>query len=329
MPRWEGDDPGGCYAMAMAVRLKAMGSPKYQNDGDPRTSGPGFAPTEHPDSLMIPVRWTKPRDIFVDSMSDLFHPKISTGFIAQVFAVMALAKQHTYKLLTKRAPRMRSLLSSEAFVEQVARAYMELPGRKSAFEWPLPQLWVGVSAENQEQADRRIPELLRTPAAIRWVSVEPQIGMVDLMAYLFLMGGSTAGPFRDWEGNIRIPGGGVGGQMLTSIPAGDLHWIVSGGESGPNARPAHPEWFRYMRALCEEAGVPWHLKQLGEFSPYGPDDWRTPDAWVERDTGRYVHTEAEVPDTGSWQAVWRVGKKAAGRVLDGETYDGQPERITA
>lgn len=143
-----------CYALTLANRLKAMGSPRYQLDGDPRTSGPGFGVAEHLDALGLPFSWRQPRLVFVNSMSDLFHARVSLEFIRRVFAVMEATPQHTYQLLTKRAMRMRRLAAE--------------------LDWPS-NLWVGVSVEN-EAVLGRIDELRQVPAAVRFLSCEPLLG---------------------------------------------------------------------------------------------------------------------------------------------------------
>ena len=147
-----------CYALTLAKRLKAMGNPKYQADGDPRTSGPGFGVTVHEDSLELPHSWASPRIVFVNSMSDLFHARVPSDFIARVFDVMAATSRHTYQLLTKRPLRL-------------ARMAQSLP-------WP-ENVWVGVSVENQRVAWRLEP-LREVPAAVRFVSAEPLIAPVVL-----------------------------------------------------------------------------------------------------------------------------------------------------
>ncbi len=146
-----------CYALALAQRLKAMGSTKYQIDGDPRTSGPGFGLTVHPAALDIPRHWRAPRMIFVNSMSDLFHAKVPIGFVRDVFAVMAETPQHSYQLLTKRARRLRRVAER--------------------LDWPS-NLWMGVSIENADNLDR-IDNLRRVPAAVRFLSCEPLLGPLD------------------------------------------------------------------------------------------------------------------------------------------------------
>ena len=140
-----------CYALTLAKRLKAMGNPKYQNDGDPRTSGPGFGVTVHPDGLLIPYSWKRPRVVFVNSMSDLFHARVPIGFIRQVFEVMAGTPQHTYQVLTKRTRRLTRIAAK--------------------LDWPS-NVWMGASVESADQYDR-IRELVTVPAAVRFLSCEP------------------------------------------------------------------------------------------------------------------------------------------------------------
>ena len=235
-----------CYALTMAKRLKGMGQAKYQRDGDPRTSGPGFGLAVHSDALDLPLRWRKPRKVFVNSMSDLFHDEVPTAFIGAVFDVMRRTPQHTYQILTKRHARMRSLARTATFGEG----------------WPLPNVWLGVSVEDQHWADIRIPALLDTPAAVRFLSCEPLLGPVSLDRYLWLNGPSTAGPFYDYAGRRRF-GGGIGGQAMSSVKARDLHWVIIGGESGPGARGMDLGWARRLIWECREAEVPVFMKQVG------------------------------------------------------------------
>jgi protein gp37 len=143
-----------CYALALARRLKAMGQPKYQNDGDPRTSGPGFGVTVHPDTLSTPRGWRQPRLVFVDSMSDLFHARVPRSFVREVFEVMADTPQHTYQILTKRSRRLRRIAPE--------------------LTWP-PNVWMGVSVEAADQL-YRIEDLRAVPAAVRFLSCEPLLG---------------------------------------------------------------------------------------------------------------------------------------------------------
>lgn len=164
-----------CYALTLAKRLKAMGHPKYQADGDPRTSGPGFALTVHPEALRLPYRWRSPRTVFVNSMSDLFHAKVPKTFIHEVFAVMADTPRHTYQVLTKRSRRVRLLAE-------------QLP-------WP-DNIWMGVSLEDATQI-RRIDDLRSVPAAVRFLSIEPLLGplpTLDLAGIGWVIVGGESGP---------------------------------------------------------------------------------------------------------------------------------------
>lgn len=198
-----------CYALTMAKRLKAMGSERYQRDGDPRTSGPGFALTVHPDALDQPYRWSGSRTVFVDSMSDLFHAKVPLSFVRAVFEVIADTPQHTYQVLTKRSAR--------------------LPRLADKLEWPK-NLWLGVSVENAAHLDR-VDHLRQVPAAVRFLSCEPLLG------------------------------------PLTGLQLADIGWVITGGESGPNARPLDPQWVRDIRDACIDAGVPFFHKQWGGRTP--------------------------------------------------------------
>ncbi|MGK5554685.1 DUF5131 family protein [Actinomadura kijaniata] len=164
-----------CYALSLAKRLKAMGVAKYQRDGDPRTSGPGFDLTTHSDSLSTPYRWRAPRLVFVNSMSDLFHARVPRSFIRQVFDVMADTPQHTYQILTKRSRRLRLIAD-------------ELP-------WPS-NVWMGVSVENS-QALTRVDDLRATPAAVKFLSCEPLLGpleALDLTGIDWVIAGGESGP---------------------------------------------------------------------------------------------------------------------------------------
>lgn len=178
-----------CYALALSRRLKAMGVAKYQADGDPRTSGPGFGLTVHSDALSIPRRWKAPRMVFVNSMSDLFHAKVPLDFVRQVFQVIAETPQHTYQLLTKRARRLRRVANE--------------------LDWP-PNLWMGVSVENADHLDR-VDDLRQVPAAVRFLSCEPLLGPLPglrLDGIGWVIAGGESGPHHrpvqeEWLVDIR------------------------------------------------------------------------------------------------------------------------------
>ena len=178
-----------CYALALAKRLKAMGQAKYQHDGDPRTSGPGFGLTIHPDALDLPYTWTGRRIVFVNSMSDLFHARVPLSFVRDVFAVIADTPQHTYQVLTKRSSRLRKV--------------------SDKLDWP-PNLWMGVSVENRD-ALFRVGDLRAVPSAVRFLSCEPLLGPLeglDLDGIGWVIAGGESGPGRrplnpDWIISIR------------------------------------------------------------------------------------------------------------------------------
>jgi protein gp37 len=293
-----------CYAMTMAKRLKGMGQAKYQTDGDPRTSGPGFGIATHADALALPLGWRKPKRVFVNSMSDLFHDGVPDRFIARVWAVMHQTPRHTYQVLTKRHGRMRSLLNAPRFQELVGQSIDEMfddPDDQLLREpWPPRNVWLGVSVENQQWADIRIPALLETPAAVRWLSMEPLLGPVDLR-------GATG----DWLGKhgpecLCLGCHNVRTGSVSRPPwwgqANPIGWVVVGGESGPGARPMMQAWTRSLRDQCAAADVPFFFKQWGQWAPDG-----------------------DSPDpTNNHSMAWFASKKAAGRWLDGKLHDAYP-----
>ncbi|AGL02462.1 DUF5131 family protein [Desulfoscipio gibsoniae] len=207
-----------CYAERLAKRLHAMGNPRYKN---------GFNVTLHRDLVSLPLKWKKPRMIFVNSMSDLFHEEIPFEFIKAVFNTMVNADHHIFQVLTKRNKRMIELAPM-------------LP-------WPN-NIWMGVTVENQAVINR-IHDLRQTPAKIKFISAEPLLS------------------------------------DLPDFPCKGVDWVIAGGESGPGARPMHPDWARSLRDQCQDAGVPFFFKQWGGFN-----------------------------------------KKAAGRILDGQTWNQLPNR---
>jgi protein gp37 len=220
-----------------------------------------------------PLKWRKPRTVFVNSMGDLFHEKVPPIFIAQVFGIMAACPQHTFIVLTKRDPRpwfeyvthLASFPPGDFCQRQafgvVGDAYPlhKIKRTFKSYPWPPPNVAIGVSVENQEQADKRIPWLLQTPAARRFISVEPMLGGLVLEPYLWGSAGDTAGYF-DRDGRRRS--GGAGGQTICPRPLNAFHSIICGCESGPKARPMHEDWARSLRDQCVAAGVPYFLKQL-------------------------------------------------------------------
>lgn len=306
----------------------------------------------HPDRLDAPFRWRKPRRVFVNSMSDIFHDDVSDEFIARVWAVMAASPQHTFQILTKRHGRMRSLLSRESFARQVLDLSLEvrpipMGSLPHGDTYPLPNVWLGVSVEDQKRADLRIPALLDTPAAVRFLSCEPLLSAVDLN------GSPTAPTYwltgRPGWGSPEITSTGV---QLCPLDVGPrISWVICGGESGPGARPMHPDWARSLRDQCQNAQVPFHFKQWGS---WGPAPWvvRVCDpqvGWTGTQQGLAVakkeaekvgatvavqpHGHVYVPTHKPWSlervgdvagAMRRFPGKTAGRELDGRTWDEFP-----
>ncbi len=222
-----------CYALTMARRLKAMGSAKYQTDGDPRTSGPGFGLAIHPDALGEPLRWRKPAKVFVNSMSDLFHARVPREFLAQVFAVMSVTPQHTYQILTKRPERMARIVASAEFRDLLAdEAPMWSAGNPDLAQdhtrsaWPFGNVWLGTSIESDGYS-RRADHLRNTPAAVRFISAEPLLG------------------------------------PLPSLDLTGIDWLIIGGESGHGSRPMDLAWVYDLIGKARAAGTAVFVKQLG------------------------------------------------------------------
>lgn len=341
-----------CYAIRTAHRMQANPNPKVSA---------AYAGTEEGgewtgrvnllgDRIYQPLRWRTPRRIFVNAQSDLFHDRVPDDFIACVWAVMALAPHHTFQILTKRHGRMRSLLRVGRFQGMVQDAMVSLAwggavkgpaadvvrSRISAWlpldnAWPLPNVWMGVSVEDQQRADLRIPALLDTPAAVRFLSCEPLLGPIDLT-------------HMDVEG--RMDGGYwinalTGRNKDMGRPCRDVahvDWVIVGGESGPDARPMHPDWPRSLRDQCADAGVAFHFKQWGEWAPAG---YTLATHLIQTTTGQHVTRESatvrdpyghgtgpqDLVDRGhaGWARISRPGKRAAGRLLDGRTHDDYPD----
>ena len=278
-----------------------------------------------PERLEQPLRWRKHRKIFVNSLADMFHDDVPEEFIARVFAVMAVARWHTFQMLTKRHGRMKALLTSDSFRaayeaawdqrasdlsrfgNQKTRDYMD--GQPSA-PWPIPNLCLGVSAEDQHWAAIRVHALLSCAqaAGVLWVSAEPLLGAIDLRNLQV-------------RGNVFIDAlcGDVktaAGEIYAACP-GSVSWVVAGGESGPGSRPMLPDWARSLRDQCQDARVPFLFKQWGAWSPTG---------WVGiggHDPNRGF-VGKPVNEHGAREEIARTSKKAAGRVLDGRTWDEFP-----
>lgn len=308
----------------------------------------------HPDRLEDPLHWKKPARIFVNSMSDLFHEDVPFKFIDQVFVAMKLAWWHTFMVLTKRPQRMHEYMTKYTNGgwdrwEIIRHDAIEKRGSDSTTAstvWPFRNVWLGVSVEDQKTADERIPVLLQTPAAVRFVSCEPLLGAVDLRwvkgkeggHYDFINGAAVWGytPRKNYEDpsgwkiiDNRPPEFGIVDHLK-------LDWVICGGESGPGARPMHPDWARGLRDQCHAAGVPFFFKQWGEWAHEG-QIWKDPMApmiqladAINPKAYQIIMNGRQSPEERGWQfedrsISYRVGKKAAGRALDGKEWDEFPE----
>ncbi|HEY6731937.1 MAG TPA: phage Gp37/Gp68 family protein [Solirubrobacterales bacterium] len=253
-----------CYALELAGRLKRMGQYRYQRDGDPKTSGPGFGVTIHSDRLGEPQRWRKPRMVFVNSMSDLFHDEISDFFIAEVFAVMSIAEVHIFQVLTKRPERMRDLLSDAGFLGRVDRA-RAVRGYCEPTVWPIPNVWLGVTIENRRFVHRA--DLLReTPAAVRFISAEPLLGP--------LVYPTDLGTFHEGQPDGHELGGDPyepcwedGSTEPADLDLEGIDWLITGGESGPNHRRFDPQWALDLQFRCQIESTAFFHKQNGGRTP--------------------------------------------------------------
>lgn len=274
----------------------------------------------HESRMDLPVRWGKPCRIFVNSMSDTFHDDVPLHILVEAFATMAIAKDHTFLVLTKRIARALEVLSDPGFPMAIAAAMRKRMGKsrrdslvadavESGEYWPLKNVAIGASAENQEWADKRIPDLLATPARWRFLSCEPLLGDLDLSEW--------TGYLPEDEEGAPYPGG--------------IDWVIDGGESDAGkltARPTNPDYFRSLRDQClaAEPPIPYFHKQNGEWVPgeWVPDQGKYP-------TKHWFNSKWEDCDD-DWQTeqdygtiMYRVGKKKAGRLLDGVEHNQFPE----
>ncbi|AMT72066.1 DUF5131 family protein [Mycobacteroides immunogenum] len=320
-----------CYAETFAERWRGTEGHYFAT---------GFDVQLRPDKLDLPLRWTKPRKVFVNSMSDLFHDRVPDEYVASVWAIMALAPHHTFQLLTKRHGRMHSLVGSSRFAGLVYMAINSmldhgnplrindiaimaaLDGFARGQFKVLDNVQLIVSVEDQKRAELRIPVLLDTPAAVRGISGEPLLGPVVMKQHWLHPVMREPSP----ENNA------IGRRIGKSNGVGFIDWVIVGGESGPGARPMHPDWVRSLRDQCVAADVPFLFKQWGEHEPTsrGIRGYSTTaDRFVYTDgSGSIALADAASEHKESGATMQRVGKKRAGRELDGRTWDQYPEAVT-
>lgn len=236
-----------CYAERMAKRLSGrFGYPKIEP----------FEPVIHKDKMADPMYWRGSKKIFVCSMGDLFHEKVKQEWIARVFSE-TWGSKHIFIFLTKRPENMKTFFKRcghwQGYVTHNGNKPKAWGGNGiivgSSNEWPSKNIWLGVTAETQEQADNRIPVLLQIPASVRFVSVEPMLEHLDLGKYLKCE--SCIDPLVCWCGDPRI------------------NWVICGGETGPGARPMKADWVRSLRDQCIDNLVPFYFKQWGEYDEHG------------------------------------------------------------
>lgn len=341
-----------CYAMKQAHRFPPRQGLTVKTNGGMVWTGEVRLNERQ---LTQPLRWKRPRRIFWSAHGDLFHDSVPDEWIDRVFAVCALTPRHTHMILTKRSARMREYFrESTGWRARIAGLLNEL---KPSSRWNgnvytgwqnlhgkpdgLPNLWLGVSVEDQTRADQRIPDLLATPAAVRWISAEPLLGPVDLGA-----------PLYRGEGGITMQG-----YLRDKAEPDDFHywatkldWVIVGGESGPGARPMHPDWARALRDQCAAAGVPFFFKQWGDWAPvsemseelidgiYAPAPEHRPEARRlckvsacvlhfdgDRFDGEAMYRRPAFEQGSQAMTMFAVGKRRAGRLLDGSEHNAMPE----
>ncbi|GGF38485.1 hypothetical protein GCM10011321_31760 [Youhaiella tibetensis] len=320
-----------CYAEGIAARFSAPGQPydglarlvtRPGGTSEARWAGKVVLAPES--ALKQPLRWTRPRLIFVNSMSDLFHEAVPDEWIDQVFAVMAAATCHTFQILTKRPERMRAYISSPATVDRILMRARELDPALWYLDWPMPNVWLGTSIEDQPTADTRIPYLRRTPAAVRFVSAEPLLAPVDLFAALGVSVHHHPANRQTTALNALVIT--AAGRALQESGGSRIHQVIVGGESGRRARPMHPAWARLLRDQCKAGGIAFFFKQWGEWTDADVAfDGAAPHPLNFADAGRLAE-QLGVPfeHHSDGSTLVRVGKRKAGRLLDGVLHDAMP-----
>lgn len=303
-----------CYAVRMAWRLQHNPKIAHQYAGTARkTAGGKIQWTGQinidEQRMLLPISVTKPTVWFVNSMSDLFHEKVPFKIIDKAFAIMTITPQHTYQVLTKRPDIMQQwyggqlaricteldILADEydaAGNSQMVERCIDASVQIASGNWPLKNVWMGVSVEDQATADDRIPKLLQVPAAVRFLSCEPLLSDINLRFF--------EAPVLSWAFQQS--------EKRKGLSKG-IDWVIVGGESGPGARPMHPDWVREIREQCIEAEIAFFFKQWGE--------------WAEHRLSEAKQLKS-VLYKGFGQDMCKVGKKKSGRMLDGLEWNEMP-----
>ena len=272
--------------------------------------------TLHPDRLEEPLGWKEPRRIFVCGMGDLFNTDVPDKFIIDCLSAMAEAWWHTFILSTKRPRRMRKIFTHPTIANdvwlQTTRGVDAEPS-----PWPLPNVWLGVTVENQEQADKRILALVQTPAVARFASVEPMLGPVNLSRWLKETCTNCGGLGRIPNHPHIVAHTCLRCRGNKKVYNPQLKWVICGGETGPETRPMYPVWVRNLRDQCQAAGVPFFFKQWGAWLPA-----EVTGATFELE--KLKDNEVVVQEDSVGRIMKKVGKKAAGRLLDGREWNEYP-----
>ncbi len=305
-----------CYAMKLAgTRLRNHASRAGLTTKS--KSGPVWNGTVRFNEawLLQPLRWRKPRTIFVCAHGDLFHEDVPDEWIDRVFAVMGSAPQHTYQVLTKRAERMRQYLScrrAETPLQPIIGSGLLGYNPFNREVLPPRNIWLGVSIERQQEADERIPHLLTTPAAVRFISAEPLLGPIDLTAY------TEIGPLSFLKRH------NIQNNTLTNC----IDWVIVGGESGAGARAMHPGWARSLREQCAAADVAFFFKQWGAWAPSTPEAaaGNPRSGWRCLAAHPHVPKQVELYPESFAAFVEHMSKARAGRLLDGVEHNAMPVR---
>lgn len=329
-----------CYAMRLAGgRLR--NHPSRAGLTIPTKTGPVWNGVVkfNRDWLLQPLGWCKPRRIFAVAHGDMFHISVTDDVLDQIWLVMALCPHHQFQVLTKRSDRMREYLTriaEESHTEtqmRFARAYLALPlgarkTRLTQITFPLPNVWVGVSVEDQKRADERVPDLLHTPAAVRWVSAEP---LLEAVNFEFLRW-----PRKRWLDNRHRHGYDafkgarfIGGDIVEQLPK--LDWIVTGGLSGRGTRrPCHPTWVRDIQRQCAKSGTAFNHKQWGEWQPVSEmTQERIRELADDGNEMLTIHIDGRAEVGFGFPKMpmdfYRVGNRNSGRLLGGRIYDEYPQ----
>lgn len=333
-----------CYAM----RAGGMNRPHHPSAGLTQPSKAGHVWTGavrlNEEWLRKPLAWQQPRRIFWNAHGDPWHESVPFEWVDREMAIAALTPRHRHLFLTKRSARMRRYFANAHTPERILEAAKAIKALPAQWSWPLPNVWLGVSVEDQTRAEERLPDLLQTPAAIHFASAEPLLGPLDLTRVM-----TNAEPWAERVNALTGRTYGAFGEPGPRMSLG-LDWVIVGGESGPGSRPMHPDWDRSLLRQCLDTRTAFLMKQWGDWAPvsemtdeqvdrcYAPAPEHDPEARRRRLVDACVlHADGSrfdgkaMYEFGAFAAnsramtMMRVGKRAAGRTLDRVIWDQYPE----